>query len=269
MRATSPSVTTRGTTGVDVAAARVGEDGVGAREAGELLEVLDRREDELDLVARWRRRARRRGANQPQSTHSSPSTRGSWPAGAGARKKCVSKRILTSGGVIQRENFTSASGSSSAIAASSCSSRTAAIRWAASPSPSVVSTAPPGKTHDAAHEPRLRRAPHEQDLERLGATAQQDHRRGLARDGLLAVEREFLAQSPDGRSPRREGTLTPMTETTTVQLWICESCGFIYDPAEGDPDGGIPPGTPFDDIPDTWFCPVCGARKKDFVPYED
>jgi rubredoxin len=60
-----------------------------------------------------------------------------------------------------------------------------------------------------------------------------------------------------------------MTETTTAQLWICESCGFIYDPSEGDPDGGIPPGTPFDDIPDSWFCPVCGARKKDFVPYED
>jgi rubredoxin len=51
--------------------------------------------------------------------------------------------------------------------------------------------------------------------------------------------------------------------------WMCESCGFIYDPAEGDPDGGIPPGTAFDDIPDTWFCPVCGARKRDFTPYED
>ena len=60
-----------------------------------------------------------------------------------------------------------------------------------------------------------------------------------------------------------------MTETTTAQLWICESCGFIYDPTEGDPDGGIPPGTPFDDIPDSWFCPVCGARKKDFIPYDD
>ena len=57
-----------------------------------------------------------------------------------------------------------------------------------------------------------------------------------------------------------------MSETTTVQNWICESCGFIYDPADGDPDGGIPPGTAFDDIPDTWFCPVCGARKKDFTP---
>lgn len=51
--------------------------------------------------------------------------------------------------------------------------------------------------------------------------------------------------------------------------WMCESCGFIYDPAEGDPDGGIPPGTAFEDIPETWFCPVCGARKRDFSPYED
>ena len=41
---------------------------------------------------------------------------------------------------------------------------------------------------------------------------------------------------------------------------------FIYDPADGDPDGGIPAGTSFEEIPDTWFCPVCGARKRDFVP---
>jgi rubredoxin len=61
--------------------------------------------------------------------------------------------------------------------------------------------------------------------------------------------------------------LSPMS-TETVQQWICESCGFIYDPAEGDPDGGIPPGTAFDDIPDDWYCPVCGARKADFSPYE-
>jgi len=47
-----------------------------------------------------------------------------------------------------------------------------------------------------------------------------------------------------------------MSETTIAQKWICDSCGFIYDPADGDPDGGIPPGTAFDDIPDTWCCPV-------------
>jgi rubredoxin len=57
--------------------------------------------------------------------------------------------------------------------------------------------------------------------------------------------------------------------TAITQKWICESCGFIYDPADGDPDGGIPPGTAFTEIPDTWFCPVCGARKRDFSPYED
>src|SRR5207237_8791009 len=59
------------------------------------------------------------------------------------------------------------------------------------------------------------------------------------------------------------------TETVTTQQWICTSCGFIYDPAEGDPDGGIAPGTPFEDVPDDWFCPVCGARKRDFEPYEE
>ncbi len=43
--------------------------------------------------------------------------------------------------------------------------------------------------------------------------------------------------------------------------WICETCGFIYDPREGDPDGGIDAGTPFEQIPDDWVCPLCGARK--------
>ncbi len=59
------------------------------------------------------------------------------------------------------------------------------------------------------------------------------------------------------------------TDANAKQLWICTSCGFIYDPAEGDPDGGVPPGTSFADIPDDWFCPVCGARKSDFEPYEE
>ena len=52
------------------------------------------------------------------------------------------------------------------------------------------------------------------------------------------------------------------------QRYICVSCGFIYDPAEGDPDGGVPPGTEFADIPDDWFCPVCGARKRDFEDWQ-
>jgi rubredoxin len=58
-------------------------------------------------------------------------------------------------------------------------------------------------------------------------------------------------------------------DAQALQRWICESCGLIYDPTDGDPDGGIPPGTAFADIPSTWICPVCVARKSDFVPYED
>lgn len=45
----------------------------------------------------------------------------------------------------------------------------------------------------------------------------------------------------------------------------CKVCGFIYDPELGDPDGGIEPGTPFENIPEGWTCPICGVRKSDFV----
>jgi rubredoxin len=50
----------------------------------------------------------------------------------------------------------------------------------------------------------------------------------------------------------------------TTQMWYCEICDYVYDPADGDEDGGLPPGTPFEDIPASWVCPVCGARKKEF-----
>lgn len=44
----------------------------------------------------------------------------------------------------------------------------------------------------------------------------------------------------------------------------CSVCGYIYDPEQGDPDGNIPPGTPFEKLPDDWQCPVCGASKSEF-----
>ena len=46
-------------------------------------------------------------------------------------------------------------------------------------------------------------------------------------------------------------------------------CGHIYDPKEGDPDSGIAPGTPFEQLPDDWTCPECGASKEDFVEIEE
>ena len=46
----------------------------------------------------------------------------------------------------------------------------------------------------------------------------------------------------------------------------CLQCGHIYDEAEGDPESGIQPGTRWEDIPDDWVCPVCGAEKDNFMP---
>ncbi|NLC71679.1 MAG: rubredoxin [Desulfuromonadaceae bacterium] len=46
----------------------------------------------------------------------------------------------------------------------------------------------------------------------------------------------------------------------------CVVCNYIYDPEIGDPDGGIAPGTAFEDIPDDWVCPLCGADKSNFEP---
>lgn len=51
-----------------------------------------------------------------------------------------------------------------------------------------------------------------------------------------------------------------------MRRWVCGVCGFVYDPATGLPDEGIPPGTPFPDIPEDWGCPDCGASKADFEP---
>jgi rubredoxin len=108
----------------------------------------------------------------------------------------------------------------------------------------------------------------------LPAAPQQDH--GGGRPGLGGSARVQLldrvvrhALRVYSSAPACVKLSRPLAEAATTQKWICESCGFIYDPAEGDPDGGIAPGTGFEEIPDDWFCPVCGARKKDFVPYED
>lgn len=53
-----------------------------------------------------------------------------------------------------------------------------------------------------------------------------------------------------------------------MKKYVCNICGYVYDPAKGDPDGGIKPGTPFDDIPDNWVCAECGVSKSEFSPVE-
>lgn len=58
----------------------------------------------------------------------------------------------------------------------------------------------------------------------------------------------------------------PKAKTTSKvsARYVCSICGYIYDPEKGDPDGGIAPGTAFEDIPDSWTCPICGAEKAKF-----
>lgn len=50
----------------------------------------------------------------------------------------------------------------------------------------------------------------------------------------------------------------------TAKKYQCSMCGYIYDPAKGDPDSAVAPGTPFSDLPEGWVCPMCGAAKSDF-----
>ncbi len=49
-----------------------------------------------------------------------------------------------------------------------------------------------------------------------------------------------------------------------MEKYRCVICDYIYDPELGDPDSGIAPGTAFDDIPEDWVCPLCGADKSNF-----
>lgn len=72
-------------------------------------------------------------------------------------------------------------------------------------------------------------------------------------------------QALDGVAPKAKSA----SENPATQKWICRQCSMIYDPATGDPDSGIAAGTPFEAIPEDWQCPICGATKKLFIPYEE
>ena len=53
-----------------------------------------------------------------------------------------------------------------------------------------------------------------------------------------------------------------------MKKYVCEPCGYVYDPEVGDPDNGIAPGTAFEDLPEDWECPICGVGKDEFVVEE-
>lgn len=49
-----------------------------------------------------------------------------------------------------------------------------------------------------------------------------------------------------------------------MDKYVCGPCGYVYDPAVGDPDNGVAPGTSWEQVPDTWVCPICGVGKDMF-----
>ena len=53
-----------------------------------------------------------------------------------------------------------------------------------------------------------------------------------------------------------------------MKSYACNACDYVYDPAKGDEENGIPPGTPFEELPEDWVCPVCGVDKDEFEPVE-
>ena len=53
-----------------------------------------------------------------------------------------------------------------------------------------------------------------------------------------------------------------------MKKYVCNVCGYIYDPEAGDPDNGVNPGTAFENLPDDWACPECGVGTDSFSPMD-
>jgi rubredoxin/flavin reductase (DIM6/NTAB) family NADH-FMN oxidoreductase RutF len=81
---------------------------------------------------------------------------------------------------------------------------------------------------------------------------------------------DYYQKIKKGRSPKTAPTYIAQKKTSQSEEAVimakykCTVCGYIYDPEKGDPDSGIKPGTPFEQIPDDWVCPVCGVGKDAF-----
>ena len=81
----------------------------------------------------------------------------------------------------------------------------------------------------------------------------------------------YYHQVKRGTTPKTAPSYIEERKETVSKMakYQCTVCGYIYDPELGDADGGIKPGTPFEEIPDDWVCPVCGASKDQFEKIEE
>ncbi len=80
---------------------------------------------------------------------------------------------------------------------------------------------------------------------------------------------EYYHEVKGGYSPKTAPTYygavdKEIEEVKKMDKYVCDVCGYVYDPKKGDLANGVQPGTKFKDIPDDWVCPVCGASKKSF-----
>ena len=82
----------------------------------------------------------------------------------------------------------------------------------------------------------------------------------------------YYREIKGGKAPKTAPTYDEADnkkETKKMQKYVCTVCGYIYDPEKGDPDSGIAPGALFEQLPDDWVCPVCGAAKDQFEKAEN
>ena len=85
---------------------------------------------------------------------------------------------------------------------------------------------------------------------------------------------DYYREHLKGKTPKRAPTYVSEEKKGAgggerrrgVKKYVCNVCGYVYDPTAGDPDGGVDAGTPFEKLPDDWVCPVCGAAKDQFSP---
>ncbi|MGQ9623267.1 MAG: flavin reductase [Candidatus Caldatribacteriaceae bacterium] len=83
-------------------------------------------------------------------------------------------------------------------------------------------------------------------------------------DKALPMTYGYYRDIKGGKVPRTAATYKEERVQDKVERYRCKVCGYIYDSRFGDPDSGIPAGTCFADLPDSWVCPICGARKDQF-----
>ncbi len=83
-------------------------------------------------------------------------------------------------------------------------------------------------------------------------------------DPMTYAYYHLLKQGKVTRKPAETTKEETAPQEGTIKKYVCSVCGYVYDPAAGDPDSGAAPGTAFEDLPEDWVCPICGVAKNRF-----